>query len=296
MTKPGHIRVIVTFFIAMGIVFSLAGCGTAQNGVTFSYTLPIIPVTFALDSNGNISVSAAARLVTELGEFAVSAGSAISAMVVPNDSLMLTIRHQENGNLVDTVYQINTGVVGSADIQGNISEVRVAWNGQNNSIFVDASNGDVSSITIQGDASSTTNNVPATIPTNQPTPVPSFQCPDAGQVSSWMNVNVSPVTNADACAFHAGDIPGQTLSSVICTNQDGGTSIEYTPVSEPKTLVVATCDGGQLPKIYGFTIRFLAGYPASGPYSANVCAIAQAARNRQGPDPIPSDWTVQAPC
>lgn len=289
MIHRTFLRALASFFVLTGIALSLIGCGSEpQNAVTISYTFPVIPVTLSLDSNGNISFSVGANIVTELGEFAVSAGSTITPFSGPANSLILTIRHKQNGNLVDTGYQIDTGGVGSADVQGNISEVKVGWNGANNTIFIDASNGDISSIVIQGTTSSTNSAAP--------TPIPQFQCPSADQVSGWMNVGVSQVAANDNCAFYAGDVQGQTLRGVICTTQAGGTTIEYTPVDEPKTLVVKNCDGNELPEIYGFTIRFIEGYPSSGPYSANVCAIAQAARGRQGPDPIPADWTVQADC
>lgn len=125
----------------------------------------------------------------------------------------------------------------------------------------------------------------------EPPSQPTFQCPSEGQVSGWMNASVSRVnTSTDACAFHAGDT-GQPLSSTTCTNQDGGTTIEYTPVSQPNTLVIQGCNGSRLPDIYGFTIRFIAGYPSSGPDSADVCTIA-----RKAPQHLPSGWTVQANC
>lgn len=293
MNKITLFRVLATLLVATGIILSLAGCGNgAQNAITVSYTTPFIPVTFSIDSSGNIGVSTGLNIVTEVGEFSVHVGSAISAFAVQANALVITIRHYENGNLVDTGYKINTGGVGSADIQGNINEVKVAWNGQNNTIFIDASNGDITSIVIQGNTSSTTSNVPAPVPTNPPVPptsAPTFQCPDESQVSAWMSTNVNRVLNNDNCAFHGGDVSGQTLSGVICTNQDGGTSIEYTPVDAPNTLVIKVCDGGQLPEIYGFTIRFFQGYPSTGPYSANVCAIAA-----QAPKYLPSGWQVQA--
>jgi len=113
-----------------------------------------------------------------------------------------------------------------------------------------------------------------------------FQCPSPDQVSAWMDSSVSQVTS-ESCAFHDGDT-GQQLSGVVCTNQDGGTTIEYTPISEPNTLIVQACDGSQLPAIWGFTIRFIGGYPAG---DAGVCSVAQKA-----PNYLPSNWTVQPSC
>ncbi|SRR6266446_5268992 len=130
-----------------------------------------------------------------------------------------------------------------------------------------------------------------------PTPTPSvspppFHCPTPQQVSAWMRVTVSNVNEIGGCAFHAGDngeqISGVKLSGVICTNQDGGATIEYTPVvGKPKTLVVRDCDGGQLPDIWSLTIRFVRGYPQG---DASVCAIVQKERARH------PDWTVEPHC
>lgn len=175
MNRLTLFRVLATLLVTTGIILSLAGCGSgvgggAENAITVSYTTPFIPVTFSIDSNGNIGVSTGINIVTELGEISVSVGSAISAFAVQANSLLLTVRHQENGNLVDTGYQINTGGVGSADVQGDINEVKVAWNGQNNTIFIDASKGDITSIVIQGNTSSITTNVPTQVPTNPPNP------------------------------------------------------------------------------------------------------------------------------
>ncbi len=303
MGKLPTVRVSVLLLVVMGVTLFLAGCGDGNtpqvsNSVTLSYSPPFVPVTFSLDSNGHISFSASARIVTEIGEFAIAAGSAITAFAVPNDSLLLTVRHKQDGNLVDSVYAISVGQgVGNADVKGSINEVKIGWDGKSNSVFIDASNGDITSIVVQGSATTYTTPVPVApttvvptatpIPPPTPTPVPAFQCPSVGTVSSWMNTSTNKI--GEYCAFHAGDIQGQTLTSVICTTQDGGTTIEYTPVSQPNVLVVQACDGGKLPEIYGFTIRFIKAYPSSGKYSANVCAIAA-----QAPAYLPSGWRVQA--
>src|SRR6185437_2452980 len=118
---------LITVVMAIGMVIvSITGCGgEPDNAVTISYTLPIAPITFSFDTDGHISVSVSAEIVTELGELQVSAGSAITpfATSAPDNVLILTIRHKEDGNLVDTGYQIDTTGVGSADVQGDISEV-----------------------------------------------------------------------------------------------------------------------------------------------------------------------------
>jgi hypothetical protein len=178
MVTLTHIRVMVTLLVAMGIALSMTSCGEVdtsgvQNTVTVSYTLPIIPITLSFDTNGHIKISASANIITELGEVSVSVGVGPTTYSVPDASLLLTIRHKQDGNLVDTSYQISTGGAGSADVQGNINEVKVGWNGKSNSVFIDASNGDITSIVVQGAATSYTTPVAATVvPTDTPTPTP----------------------------------------------------------------------------------------------------------------------------
>ncbi|MEO8970225.1 MAG: hypothetical protein ABI406_01350 [Ktedonobacteraceae bacterium] len=89
---------------------------------------------------------------------------------------MITIRHQQHGNLVDTGYQIKTGGVGNADVQGNINDVKIGWNGNSNSIFIDASHGDITSIAIGGATSHTTSRAVPPTPT-QPVPPTSQSVP-----------------------------------------------------------------------------------------------------------------------
>ena len=156
---PG--RAVFVFGMALAIILFVTGCGggAPDNAITISYTLPVVPITFSFDISGHISVSVSANIVTELGELEISAGSSISTFPTsdPDNSLILTIRHKEDGKLVDTVYQIDTGGVGGADVRGsNISEVKIGWNGKNNYIFIDASHGDITSITINGKAAKTT--------------------------------------------------------------------------------------------------------------------------------------------
>jgi hypothetical protein len=114
----------------------------------------------------------------------------------------------------------------------------------------------------------------------------SFQCPTSQQVSMWMHVSVSTVPG-EACAFTAGN-SGKKLSGVVCTNQDGGTTIQFTPVDQQKTIVVKACDGNQLPNIWVFTIRFDRGYPLG---DASVCAISLRAQKQ-----VPAGWNVQPTC
>jgi hypothetical protein len=125
-----------------------------------------------------------------------------------------------------------------------------------------------------------------------PTPTPSlppsaFHCPTSQQVSIWMHVVVSKVTDHESCAFTAGN-NGKQLSGTVCTSQDGGTTIEFIPVNQRNTVVVRACDGSQLPNIWGLTIRFISGYPLG---DASVCAITRSARNN-----VQAGWKVQADC
>src|SRR5438876_12132889 len=99
MVKVTPLHVVVTFLVVMGIAFSIAGCGEGdtspvQGTVTVSYTLPIVPIKFSFDSNGHVSASVGVDIATPLGDVNVSVGAAPTTYSVPDDSLLITIRHQ----------------------------------------------------------------------------------------------------------------------------------------------------------------------------------------------------------
>lgn len=186
MTKQRVLQVISLFLLMISIFPLLIGCSVfnadngqptptdtpsvnVENSVTLSYTFPVIPVTLTIDSSGHISVALGVKITTLIGEFEVSASSAITVKPVPANSLLLVIRHYEGSRLVDSVFRIDVGKgAGTADIKAHISEVKIAWNGKVNNIFVDASNGDITSIMIRGAA--TTPTTVALTPTITPSP------------------------------------------------------------------------------------------------------------------------------
>ncbi len=170
MVKLVSLRVLVVLLTFMGALLFLPGHASADSGdgtVKISYTPPFVPITFSLDTSGHLSVSVAENIVTELGDITISGGASFSLsppssppVEIPQDSLLLTIRHYQDGSLVDSSYQIQIGQqAGSADIKGNINEVVVGWTGQSNSVFIDASQGDITSIVVEGASSETTTDV-----------------------------------------------------------------------------------------------------------------------------------------
>src|SRR2546430_625903 len=96
---------IFTLLILTSMIFFVSSCGTDAS---ISYTTPFIPVIFAINTNGDISIQAGASIVTPLGTFAIN-GEGTASLQPKDDTLLLTIRHQHNDSIVDTVYRINTG-------------------------------------------------------------------------------------------------------------------------------------------------------------------------------------------
>lgn len=185
------------FLLAATLLLSLAGCeeggddnndsGSTQPTpintpsinvnnatVTLSYTLPIIPIKFSIDNHGHITVGLGAEITTLIGEFGVSVSSQITNKPVPDNTLLVVIRHHEGTRLVDSCYRIDVGQgAGSIDIKGyDISEVKIGWNGKSNSVFIDASQGNITSILIRGAATTPTTTVLPSTPTLTPTPTP----------------------------------------------------------------------------------------------------------------------------
>ena len=163
---------------------------SVDNTITLSYTLPIVPVTFSINTEGHISVALGAKITTPIGTFDVNATSDFTVRKVADSSLLLVIRHYKGAQLVDDLYRINVGQsAGKADIAGNIKEVRIGWNGKVNYIFVDASGGDVTTIVIQG--------VAVTPTTTVLTPTPS-------QVQETLTVDFLKNTTCASKNIHAG--------------------------------------------------------------------------------------------
>ena len=160
MSKRKSLRSSFLFLpLMLLILLTLVSCGDKSNGssnginntITLTYTLPILPVSFAIDSHGHIAVGLGVKITTPLGELSVAASSSITVTPVPDNSLLVVIRHYKDSRLVDSSYRIDVGHgVGNADIKGQISEVKIGWNnGKTNYIFIDASNGDITNIVIQ---------------------------------------------------------------------------------------------------------------------------------------------------
>jgi len=71
--------------------------------------------------------------------------------------LLLIIRHKQDGSLQDANYLFQAKQdIQSIDIQGVITEVSVRWTGKNYMVYVNASKGNISSITLQGVSASVT--------------------------------------------------------------------------------------------------------------------------------------------
>src|SRR5437588_3683617 len=181
MVKVTQVRTIFLLIIVMGIASFTSSCGaTGSAGV--SYTPPFVPVTFSIDSSGNISVHVAASIVTELGTFSVSGGASAS-LKADDGTLLVTIRHIQNGSLVDTVYKIQTGQVTVTVVVNGKTTIQIT----NRSVLIDASQGNIQSIEVKNANSDNTSstsgdNITPTIgdtatpippsPTSIPTPLP----------------------------------------------------------------------------------------------------------------------------
>ena len=127
--------------IVVSLAFLMASCGTL--GASYTPPAPFPPITFTIDSAGNISAHLDPRLVTEVGTFTLSAG--VSSSLQPEDHTMLVvIRHKQNGSTVDTVYKIQTDQDKVIVIVDGRTIVQVT----NRKVVIDASQGNVKSIAV----------------------------------------------------------------------------------------------------------------------------------------------------
>jgi hypothetical protein len=122
------------------------GCGAGTSaGIEFGYTTPFLPITITIDNHGDIAVHGSADIVTPVGTFSIDA-DVTKAMASQSGATLLIIRHRNNGTVVDTVYTVQTQQI-TVVLNG-----RVTLTVTNGRVFVDASKGQVLSITIRSTA------------------------------------------------------------------------------------------------------------------------------------------------
>jgi hypothetical protein len=166
----------------------------ASLGAGIGYTLPFLPVTFTIDTHGNIAIQGNASIVTPVGTFTLTAN--VSQNMAPaQDGTLLIIRHKNHGAIVDSVYNVQNQEV-DAVVNG-----RVVLKVTNGRIFVDASQAQVLSIRVQSAAQSP----------SPPPPVPgAIQSPDV----SIKSIAWSPDGTEIADAGETGDSTTPTVAEV----------------------------------------------------------------------------------
>ncbi len=106
---------------------------------------PLLPVIFAIDTQGHISVEGNASIVTEVGTFSIDVGLPTS-LQGENQSLLLIIKHRQNNTIVNTVYTVETGRDEIFIVTRGLTTTDIT----RNQITFDASGGDIQSIQING--------------------------------------------------------------------------------------------------------------------------------------------------
>jgi hypothetical protein len=227
MKRFAYLRLGILLLVLMSMIMLSSGIAHADDGVvTVSYSPPFAPIGLSLNSNGQLSLNVSESIETPIGVFTVSAGQPLplSPSSVPSDTLLLTIRyHQADGSLVDTQYEIPIGqTVGNADVQGHINEVEI----EGNTIFIDASTGDITSIVIGGVSQDLGPSAQST-PTNQQggqgqtdTSIPSFPT-TAEQAAAVFGVD-----NAEAQLFRAALGTGWATRSTLTLHVYAGNCID----------------------------------------------------------------------
>lgn len=150
-------------FLLPCLLLFLSSCGETTPTYQVTYQ-PFIPVTFSIDTNGKISIQGNLAIETPVGIFTLSAG--VSGRPQPdNNTLLLIIRHKQDISLIDSYYRIQTGQEEVIIITNGTTRIDVTQH----KVFIDASNGDINSITVK-DANSGTASLVAEAPTPLPGP------------------------------------------------------------------------------------------------------------------------------
>jgi hypothetical protein len=108
-----------------------------------SFQPPLLPVIFAIDTQGHISIEGNTSIVTEVGTFSIDADIP-SSLQPENQYLLLIIKHRLNNTLVDTIYKIETGRDEVFIVTRGITATDIT----RNQIILDASGGDIQRIQV----------------------------------------------------------------------------------------------------------------------------------------------------
>ncbi|MFV2196798.1 hypothetical protein [Nocardiopsis sp. LOL_012] len=90
---------------------------TACEGMTAGYQPPFVPVTLEVGSDGEVAVTAGAQITTPVGTFSVEQEH-WSSYEPPEDQLALFVRHEQDGEDLDSVYTIDAEVEAVVELDG----------------------------------------------------------------------------------------------------------------------------------------------------------------------------------
>jgi hypothetical protein len=168
------------------LILLITACSSSVSAVA-AFQLPFLPVEVSIGSSGQLSLSAAQSVVTPFGTFSISANIAKTLQSNPN-IYWLIIRHEDNGRLVDTVYEIYTDQNIEVDLDG-----RTTLQFTNQSCFIDASHGSVNVEILSTSTSQNGTVAPESVAPTEPIYVVESQPNDNTLIVSWQNT----ASNAD---------------------------------------------------------------------------------------------------
>ncbi len=236
----------------------LSSCGQVAPSGGVSYTPPFAPITFTIDTSGTISIQGNLSIETPVGRFALEAN--VADTLKPEDNtLLLIIRHKQNGSVVDDAYKIQT----------QQDEVTVVTNGTTtidvtkHKVFIDASKGDIKSIEVKDGNSDNTpstsenttptvENIPTATP--QPTSPPPTPTPLPYPVSKTGDVCKPPFSKFQAAGWitvknsfvFTGNGTNVVISPCNITTPNYSVEATITLIKGPLVGVIAHADrGGQ---------------------------------------------------
>ncbi len=268
-------QILLPLLMMTGIGLLLVACGgplpttslptPSLPVVALSFTPDFVPVTFSIDTSGKVSVALGANLVTPLGVVALAVKEAGSALPSPSpqlssqaqqaamsgDSLLLIIRHKQGNTLQDDNYQIHAKQsIQRIDVKGHLGEVQIQWVGTHYEVFVDASNGDITNINLQGAPTNTSTSVVTTpvstsFLSTTPVSTPTSGCPSLDTVATSMNLSTQDLQQVgdEPCTFRwTNPSPGTGLTAQ-CAVGHGPSSIEIGSGDDAQDTEKIICNG-----------------------------------------------------
>ncbi|MGW0576137.1 SH3 domain-containing protein [Streptomyces sp. NPDC002920] len=224
--ERARIRLLCLPLVMTSMLVLVGAAGCEQSKPSVSFTPTFVPVTFTLDSSGNLTVSTGKSFATPIGVFSVEAGVEHQFKVNPKGYLTAVFRYvKSNGGLVEAGYLIRTDRRVAPELDGQ--SLASAQGGLLRIDATDAGPGEVTRLKISD--------------TPQNTPVPTASA-SACAGSGALEVVLPEVSTGDPVEETVAELAGVCLNVQYASE----TSADADEGTVSRVVVPTTVPGGEI--------------------------------------------------